>query len=440
MMEEPRFLLIVSDLHLSEGWDEETKCLSRNEDFFFDTAFARFLQAQHAKSSAGNYRVRLIIPGDFVDFLQVTGVPPGETVDGEPISARERRFGLGTSPAKTCWKLRRIMSGHWRFFSALASFVAAGHDLVILPGNHDIEWVIPAVQNTFKDELRTYVPAEAGDEVGRRVTFRPWFYYEPGFVYIDHGHQYDALNSFDIFLHPFLSDGRIDLPAGSFFVRYLFNQLEVGYPFADNMKPTSRFLKWFLRRALWQPKMWRGIPVYVKFFLETLAKAGPLPPEWKTQAEARQREVMAALAVDSGITLENLQALQRLWIPSAIHSFRGFRLARLFFAYTGTEGGLTAIARRIRELLGVRYVLCGHTHEADLQEIGPGTPRAEYVNSGTWTKIFAESWEERLLRGESEFVVVEFDRRTQRMELLRWCDDLGAAERVRLFQRPTHRS
>jgi hypothetical protein len=36
-------LLIVSDLHLSEGRSERTHRLSRNEDFFFDEEFARFL-------------------------------------------------------------------------------------------------------------------------------------------------------------------------------------------------------------------------------------------------------------------------------------------------------------------------------------------------------------------------------------------------------------
>lgn len=435
MTDEPRYLLIVSDLHLSEGWDEDTKCLSRNEDFFFDTSFARFLAKQADDAAHGGYRLRLIIPGDLVDFLQVTTVPPGGNIDGEPISPRERRFGLGTSPAKTCWKLRRIMNGHWRFFEALARFLAAGHELVILPGNHDIEWIIPSVQTCFRDELRKYAAPGPGADVDRRVVFLPWFYYEPEFVYIDHGHQYDALNSFDIFLHPFLPDGRIDLPAGSFFVRYLFNQLEIGYPFADNMKPTSQFLKWFLWRALFRPRMWCSLPVYFRFFRETLAKAAPLVPEWKAEAEARQREALATLAQESGITLANLQILLTLWTASAIHILRGLRLAKLFFSYTGTEGGLVSIARRIHELLGVQYVLFGHTHEADLQELTREPPQAEYVNSGTWTKIFAESWEERLLREESEFVYVQFDRQTRKMELLRWRDDLGDGERVRLFAR-----
>lgn len=149
----------------------------------------------------------------------------------------------------------------------------------------------------------------------------------------------------------------------------------------------------------------------------------------------RQQQIMVPLAEESGITLDNLQLLRSYWAPSAIHAFQGLRLAKLFFTYAGTEGGLVSIARRIHQLLGVRYVLFGHTHEAELEVLSTGSPRAEYVNSGTWTKIFGESWEERLLREESEFVYVEFDRHTRKMELLRWRDELGEGERVRLFQR-----
>jgi hypothetical protein len=39
----PYKIVIVSDLHLSEGWDENGY-LQRNEDFFFDQNFKRFLE------------------------------------------------------------------------------------------------------------------------------------------------------------------------------------------------------------------------------------------------------------------------------------------------------------------------------------------------------------------------------------------------------------
>jgi len=432
MPEAPGRLLVVSDLHLSEGWDSDTKRLFKSEDFFFDHSFGRFLQAQDAKSRAEGHRLRLIIPGDFVDFLQVKTTPPEsvQVMEGEFITSREQRFGLGTGPAMTCWKLRKLMDGHWRFFQALASFLVAGHDLVILPGNHDIEWIMPEVQGCFRAELVKYAPPGAGTGIGQQVRFLPWFYYEPDFLYIDHGHQYDALNSFDVFLHPYLPDGRIDLPAGSFFVRYLFNFLELDYPFADNMKPTARFLRWTLRH----PRTWRAFPVYWSFFRETLAKAKPWDAQWRAHVEARQREVLAALAQQFAIPPASLEGIRALWAPSAIHAVRGLQLAMSFFRAAGPPGGLAAVARQIHRLLGVRYVLFGHTHEADLQVIDPGPPRAEYVNSGTWTTIFAESWEEHLLHEESEFVFVEFDRLTRKMELLRWRDDLGEGERVRLFQ------
>ena len=57
----PRILLIVSDLHLSEGWDERTKKLSRHEDFLFDLSFERFLNHYIKKAREGNFKVRLIM-------------------------------------------------------------------------------------------------------------------------------------------------------------------------------------------------------------------------------------------------------------------------------------------------------------------------------------------------------------------------------------------
>lgn len=435
MVEEPRFLLIVSDLHLSEGWDPDTKRLSRNEDFYFDASFARFLSAQAESAVHQGYRLRLIIPGDLVDFLQVTAIPPGDSLDGEPITARDRQFGLGTSPAHTCWKLRRIVSGHWLFFDALARFVGAGQDLVVLPGNHDIEWVIPEVQAAFISELSARAPVAGQDAVAERIRFLPWFYLEPGLIYVDHGHQYDPLNSFDYFLHPYLPDGRIDLPAGSFFVRYLFNKVETAYPFADNMKPSSRFVRWVLWRILRNPRRWPQLRPFIGFFWETLKKAGSLEPSWRSELEARQQAALDRIAADFGLGREKAMGLKNLWVPSAIHMLSKPRLACMFFGQAGGAEPLTTFADRITALLGVRYVVFGHTHDADLQPLPSGPPRAEYVNSGTWTRVFAANFEERLLKEESEFVYVLVDRTKPKIELLRWRDDLGEGERVRLFQR-----
>ena len=88
-------LVIIGDLHLSQGRDPVTKKFNLNEDFFFDEEFGRFLFFLEDESKRRGRRWRLIIAGDMMDFLQVTAVPkPGE-VDFE-ISEREKGFGLGT--------------------------------------------------------------------------------------------------------------------------------------------------------------------------------------------------------------------------------------------------------------------------------------------------------------------------------------------------------
>ena len=91
-MEENEFnLIIISDLHLSEGRSALTKRYSRNEDFFFDESFCRFLDYLNKESKRHQKKWKLIITGDMIDFLQVTSLPkPGE-VDFD-ISDREKKL------------------------------------------------------------------------------------------------------------------------------------------------------------------------------------------------------------------------------------------------------------------------------------------------------------------------------------------------------------
>ncbi len=56
----------------------------------------------------------------------------------------------------------------------------------------------------------------------------------------------------------------------------------------------------------------------------------------------------------------------------------------------------------MEELLNVKYIVMGHTHDANLQQLGNSR---EYFNTGTWTKVFSE--EEMLIREECEFIFVQ---------------------------------
>ncbi len=276
--------------------------ISRNEDFFHDLNFRRFLEHLRAQ----NKKYEIVINRDFVDFLQVTSVP--NSIGKEEITKREHEFGLGTTHAKTIWKLKRIMNGHWIFFEALAEFLSDDreNEIYVLPGNHDIEFVLPEVQEAFREELARYLPKNKLSEqnaIKKRAKFLPWFYYDKKYsIYIDHGCQFDALNSFEYFLRPYRPDGTIDLPAGSFFVRSLFNSVEVDHPFADNMKPVSKFMRWFLCR-LYKWSYLKEAGKYIRFFKETLAKAGPAEQEWARELESRQERIMKSIADEYSLNL-----------------------------------------------------------------------------------------------------------------------------------------
>jgi len=64
----------------------------------------------------------------------------------------------------------------------------AGGVLHILPGNHDVELMRPAVRAEL---LRTLDPRGAGE-----IRWYPWFMLIPDLLYAEHGNQYHDINSF----------------------------------------------------------------------------------------------------------------------------------------------------------------------------------------------------------------------------------------------------
>jgi UDP-2,3-diacylglucosamine pyrophosphatase LpxH len=429
-------LVIMSDLHLSEGRDPATKKFSLNEDFFFDEEFQRFLNFLEDESKRRGRRWRLIIAGDMIDFLQITSVPkPGE-VDFE-ISNREKKFGLGTEEVKTVWKLKRVMNGHWRFFQGLANFLNKEHRVVIIPGNHDVEFVYEQVQTAFRSEISKYLTEPpVAENLGTNVEFFPWFYYEPGLLFVEHGHQYDALNSFDFFLCPFRTiHGKtmIDLPSGSFFVRYLFNRVEKIDPFADNIKPVTKYVCWALKHRWFTPGFIYIVLNYILFLFEALRKRNPLSCQEKNQLSQKQTELVKLEAQKFRVDEDKLSSIRSLWVPSSISNDSIWKVFWKFLL-TGKPSPYLDRAKKIQKILGIQNITFGHTHDPDLRGLPSDSDRTgEYVNSGTWTILFSE--EERLLREEKEFVYVQILKQPNvQMELLKWKDELGKGQRVNLFE------
>ena len=257
-------LLLVSDLHLGEGWLPEVSGFSRREDFLYDAQFFALLRYHHERIAAPRYAGKpwlLILNGDTFDFVQVAALPAEgaelEAVCGvarhAELGAQKRRFGLGTTATESAWKLRQIARGHPQFFAALGWFVAAGNRVLFIRGNHDPELHWPEVQAAVREEIfQAYIayrehemaaPALTHQDLAAGVDFEPWFYYDAlRQLYAEHGGQYEPVNHFHDNLNPVLPHRPelLEYPSGLLFTRYVYNRLEDSHPYADNVRPATR--------------------------------------------------------------------------------------------------------------------------------------------------------------------------------------------------------
>jgi len=441
-------LLVVSDLHLCEGLDPESGTYCRQEDFLSDGAFARFLRYHEEVKQQPRFGGRpwmLIFNGDLFDFPQVDALPK----EGEPLleikgvtryedlDADERRFGLGTTAKESDWKLARIAQGHQRFFAAVGWFIAHGNHVAVIKGNHDVELHWPAVQERFVAEVeQAYTrqrqmlgegPPVTSDVLKGRIHFYPWFYYEPNHVYIEHGGQYESSSNVPDYLNPVspLPSPRLQVVWGNLFIRYLFNKIEDVHPFADNVKPPTRYLVWAFRKDPFMTLgliLARGLIFLRAFWKVTRAalekKRGqeqieesdliPLPGDVaeeiaalaQGQAKDSRREwiggivlfLLALLVVACAIAAA-VNFLGGLWLMGAVWTGVVVILyvVRRIVSHEvpSFDDLMQRVACKLEGILKkracpVRYVVLGHDHVAAIKKMED----AWYVNTGTWVQVF----------------------------------------------------
>jgi UDP-2,3-diacylglucosamine pyrophosphatase LpxH len=496
--------VVISDLHLGTGLHPQSKRWPLVEDFFFDSEFAAFLRKLEVDSQAGSptFKWKLIINGDFAEFLQVLDLP-GDPIQrpGGKISwpledyfyeagtwiqrrlpdtvagfAKEAKDGLATSGPKSAWKLKQIHDGHPDVFKALAEFLQHGHHIVLIKGNHDVEFYWPQVKKEFitllcysiscpLDKLAVDLGQwEREGFTGPRQIFCPGGTlefcertYEDDLVYVEHGNQYDPANAFEAFDKPInrvLREGEqfLDLPFGSIFVRYFFNDIESHFPDADNFKPTGAAI-----RRVWQRSRIGVALIVVKNFGRML-DALTFPPAWtrlwKTLNPAYITYLMAFLGlmivyptvrafspvnlceiwrqeVWSDI-LRRMHGLYNLWTGAALV---GSLLLSWFgdFILAGESEYLRRAACRICTRLrgNQRFIVFGHTHDPDSWRLGE-TP-VWYFNTGTWTKVFSE--EEALTRPGRQLTYVKVV--NGKADLLEWTPEQRDPEHLMLLQEDT---
>ena len=477
----PSHLLIISDLHIGEYVKDVDrigyiKGFSRRDESI--CAFLEYHQSRWIDDTPW----RLIINGDFIDFIAVTLRPADSTQNATPelrMNDEESAWGLDSSPEKVVWKLGRIVERHRMLFAYLADFVGKGNSLEILYGNHDVEFWWPEVHAAFEEHLRKiYFGGEASsgsDEESfvSRIKFHQWFIYEPGRLYIEHGNQYDDFSSFEYRLNPVapFDKTQLAMPVSHMAIRYFVNKYK-GFRShnKDNWTPIDYF-RWLGEQGLDNTvevfrlcfKLAGQIVLYARVSrastdtelagphikrLEDLARDNGLDIEVMRRLDAMRNEPVTE---SFGRTVQtvglDLQALAILWfglafvvlaIPFSWSVTLGLWSTILLLAVathwlmpkirerylggrvtTAVEPKLDDAAVRIARLLGVRYVIFGHTHKPKKVQVNT-QPSSWYVNTGSW---LAPRQRERHRGGcPSRLTFVVFrDGAVPEARLFRWC-------------------
>lgn len=414
----PPLVLVVSDLHITEGRDAETAMYTARENFFAAGAFRRFL----AHYIAGGYAAKgalLVLNGDTVDFVRLMRTPKDEVdlvawkrrlpVEMHPqadkrVSLKERRFGFGTQVHKAVWKLVCAIQGHPEFFSALAEWVKAGGHIIVTKGNHDVELHWPLVLTALREELADRGAGGAAAAAQVNVS-------EDGFrlgnLIIEHGHRFEAMTAVvgEVVLH---GGTRLNMPLGSFVNRYIINRLERLDPFLDNMKPTTQALMAVLRRRplkivstyfrCWR-FMWRAMWVRKKFAAvrgPVLVIAAGLVLPWVTVAVILASQIWPQLITWIPSWLRIPVTIFGISFPVVLPYLVGIvrdLLRQLGFWKTTNHlfEGAKQVAHAAREAGATDarlYVVMGHTHEQEARRLPDAGGPDLYVNTGTWIPLW----------------------------------------------------
>ncbi len=425
-------ILVFSDVHLGSDLNDSGPVVPRSPSI--DRDLAGMIAHYRAQKPPAD-RWRVVIAGDFIDFVGMSIDPKeGEAIATE-LTAEERRNGVGSAEDHARLKLRRVAVRHADVLAELGKVVEEGHAITVLHGNHDIElhW------ETLREDLRDLVIATCSDldEQARaaaraRIDFEPWFFYREGVVYIEHGHQYDPFCATAFILAPVSprDPRRIERGYSETLLRAIVRRTPGLKEYGHDKRGLGSYVGWAFTLGF------RGmIGLWTRFFV-AIFDLLKTQRAYRTERAARMRrehdERIAERAEASRIDVERLRRLQALQSPPVGSTFRGVlasvMLDRLLL-YVAVAIALAIIAllvwlgplaghgahaagvvcviwialhfylaagrasvdpteqqkaraTHIAEIFGAPYVVMGHTHKPLSARAGAAT----YINVGSWAE------------------------------------------------------
>jgi UDP-2,3-diacylglucosamine pyrophosphatase LpxH len=468
-------ILVISDLHLGEDLRPQGANVSYLRHLVkLEKELENFL-AHYTAERLDGLPWRLVVNGDMVDFMSVMILPDGKSDDVD--EDEDKLYGLGFGERESQKKMERVIARHQGVFTRLAQFVAAGNELVIVVGNHDVEFHYPSVQRTLVEWLcglgiGVGAPEAARAEMAARIQFCPWFYYAQDLIYIEHGHQYDEYCSFDYLLQPVAPGpqpkrrggkevnrkSRLALSVAHAGMRYFANQISeydprtaehwafadyIRWAWAQGLRGAVRLL-YFYGLLVWRlVELWyqlRGVDAERRSVHHT--RLVELSTRWKMSEDklmaldALHREpvtrqlwkLLAALFIDR--MLLGIVALVTAWIlvrhlhglwkgAGALGTLTAFGLVNQALNRVRLENSskkLRSVTTLIQGLVCAPFIVFGHSHAPEKVALDGG---ATYFNTGTWASDDAS-------HAFTHLVVAAGDDGAPRAELRQWREGSSA--------------
>jgi len=426
------FTAIISDLHLTEEEPVHPKFplwkKYKTRQFFFDDALAEFFE--HIQEKAQGQTVELILNGDIFDFDSVTQLPETPVFR---ISYWERKRGLEPREEKSTFKIRKILSDHQEFLTALSNFIRKGHRVVFVMGNHDLELHFPQVQEEIRRQLRLTQAEQL------RVRFVEWFFISNQDTLIEHGNQYDPYCLCEDPVSPFVKGYNhiyLKLPFGNIACRYIMNGLAFFNPHTEGsyIMSLKDYIVIFIRHMVRaQPllvvtwfggsvaTLWRtfkdrlAYPTKNAFTIENRIDEIAMKANAEPRIIREMKELLAPPASSNPFLIARELWLDRAFIIlmsavvifyiftflkatfgiSLFWSFVPFAVFLPFFLFYSRS--ITSLVSSYKEpddrilaitalITKVKRVVYGHTHLPRHEIIGA----VEHLNSGTWSPAFKD--------------------------------------------------
>lgn len=352
--------LVVSDLHASTG--RRRGVFNPLEDFHSDDKFAELLDYYGGATRRGK-RIELVLNGDIFDLLKVPGGPGDDPYTDE------------ITEDVAAEKVRLALDGHPKVTEALTSLLQrSGTEITYIPGNHDIEFLLPPAQRAFRERV-------APGSLATRVRFIDGTdtYHLPEGIQIRHGHQLESVHRFD-YRH-LLSARRegppiIALPWGSLMVLHVLLHAKHERYHVDHIVPQKRFIM-------------AALLVDFRFAIRLVARLAF--HFLRTRAFPKEGNVLRKLWEGLKVILHEIQPV----------------------------GQFDASAQReLLKVRGVHTLIMGHSHEPRYWRIARDKL---YVNTGTWVKMININLHHLGQDSGLTYAVVDYDDRARpRTNLMRW--------------------